>query len=82
MNITFCNSNDKSYQKLLNDLMKETFLDFQFFYDLDLWDANYESYSIIQDQKIVSKCLTGRTASILWPPTNRIPCLLEICPLL
>lgn len=44
--------------------MKETFLDFQFFYDLDLWDANYESYSIIQDQKIVSNVCLYKTRLI------------------
>jgi len=54
MNISFCNSNDKHYQELLNELMKQIFLDFQFWYDLNLWDANYESYSIIQDDKLVS----------------------------
>ena len=61
MNISFCNSNDKHYQGLLNVLMKQTFLDFQFWYDLNLWDANYESYSIIQDDKLVSNICVFKT---------------------
>lgn len=54
MEINFCNGNDKAYQALLNDLLKDIFLDFQFWYDLNLWDENYESYSIMEDEKIVS----------------------------
>ena len=54
MEISFNNSNDKNYQKQLNALLKPIFLDFQFWYDLDLWDKNYESYSIIQNDKILS----------------------------
>ncbi len=43
---------------MLNDLLKPIFLDFQFWYDLDLWDSNYESYSIIENGEIVSNiCL-------------------------
>lgn len=54
MQILFCNSNDKQYQKLLNELMKPIFLDFRFWYDLNLWDSKYESYSIMQNNEIVS----------------------------
>jgi len=54
MEIHFCNSNDKEYQRRLNALLKPIFLDFQFWYDLDLCDENYESYSIMQDDAIVS----------------------------
>ncbi len=52
--IVFCNSNDKEYQKKLNELLKDIFLDFKFWYDVNLWDDNYESYSITVDDKIVS----------------------------
>lgn len=36
--IVFNNSNDKEYQALLNKLLKDIFLDFKFWYDLNLWD--------------------------------------------
>lgn len=54
MQIYFCNSNDKHYQNSLNNLLKPIFLDFQFWYNLNLWNGNYESYSIIQNSEIVS----------------------------
>lgn len=54
MEIAFCNGSDQGYQKRLNNLLKEIFLDFQFWYDLDLWDHNYESYSFVDDDEIVS----------------------------
>ena len=41
MQVLFCNSNDKHYQEQLNNLLKPIFLDFKFWYDLDLWDHNY-----------------------------------------
>lgn len=58
MRISFSNGDDKTYQRMLNNLLKDIFLDFQFWYDLGLWDKNYESYSIIKDGEIVSNiCL-------------------------
>lgn len=54
MQISFSNGNDKEYQYMLNNLLKNIFLDFQFWYDLNLWDKNYESYSIIENGEIVS----------------------------
>jgi GNAT superfamily N-acetyltransferase len=43
---------------MLNNLLKDIFFDFQFWYDLNLWDKNYESYSIVVDGEIVSNiCL-------------------------
>lgn len=61
MELKFCNGNDKAYQALLNDLLKDIFLDFQFWYDLNLWDENYESYSIMEDGKIVSNICVFKT---------------------
>jgi len=61
MQISFCNSDDKSYQKLLNNLLKPIFLDFQFWYDLNLWDSNYESYSIIKEAEIISNVCVFKT---------------------
>lgn len=54
MQIHFNNRNNKEYQYLLNNLLKDIFFDFQFWYDLDLWDDNYESYSIIENGEMVS----------------------------
>lgn len=58
MQISFCNRNDKGYKTKLNKLLKPVFLDFQFWYDLNLWDNNYESYSIMKEDEILSNiCL-------------------------
>ena len=61
MEISFCNSNDKKYQSMLNRLLKDIFLDFQFYYDLDLWNENYESYSIIKDGEMLSNICVLKT---------------------
>lgn len=61
MQISFNNSNDKKYQNMLNNLLKDIFFDFQFWYDLNLWDENYESYSIIENNQIVSNICVLKT---------------------
>ena len=61
MQISFCNGNDKNYQARLNQLLKPIFLDFQFWYDLNLWDSNYESYSITEDNEIISNICLFKT---------------------
>lgn len=61
MEILFCNSNDKEYQERLNHLLKEIFFAFKFWYDLDLWDKNYKSYSIFDKDKIVSNICVYKT---------------------
>jgi len=61
MEINFCNSNNKDYQKKLNNLLKDVFFDFKFFYDLDLWNKDYESYSITIDHEIVSNICIYKT---------------------
>jgi len=61
MEISFYNSNDKEYQVKLNKLLSKVFLDFKFWYDLDLWDENYESYSISDDGEIVSNICVYKT---------------------
>lgn len=65
MQISFCNSNDKHYQRLLNDLLTPIFLDFKFWYDLNLWDSNYESYSIMKNDKIISNICVYKTDILL-----------------
>lgn len=64
MHISFCNSNDKEYQKKLNSLLAPIFLDFKFWYDLDLWDENYESYSIIENGEMLSNICLYKTEII------------------
>ena len=61
MQISFCNGNDKEYQRKLNDLLKNVFLDFKFWYDLNLWDEKYESYSIQEGGQIISNVCVFRT---------------------
>ncbi len=46
---------------MLNNLLKNIFFDFQFWYDLNLWDENYESYSIIDNGEIVSNICVFKT---------------------
>jgi|GEM_PF-2237474 len=55
MQIVFKNCNDKKYEHMLNNLLKNIFFDFQFWYELNLWDDKYESYSIIENDELVSK---------------------------
>jgi len=61
MEISFCNGNDKEYQHKLNNLLKDIFFDFGFWYDLNLWDENYESYSIAENGEIVSNICVYKT---------------------
>ena len=37
------------------------FIDFQFWYDLNLWDENYESYSIIENGEMISNICVYKT---------------------
>ncbi|HPT79363.1 MAG TPA: GNAT family N-acetyltransferase [Candidatus Atribacteria bacterium] len=61
MQIAFNNRNDIDYQSKLNKLLKEIFFDFQFWYDLNLWDERYESYSIIENDEIISNICVYKT---------------------
>ena len=61
MHISFCNRNDEDYQDLLNALLKPIFFDFQFWFKLNLWGSDYESYSIMQDDQIVSNVCVFKT---------------------
>lgn len=59
--IVFSNNNDKKYEYMLNNLLKNIFLDFQFWYDLNLWDDKYESYAIVERDEIVSNICVFKT---------------------
>ncbi|KNY27526.1 GNAT family N-acetyltransferase [Pseudobacteroides cellulosolvens] len=65
MQILFNNGNDKNYQVMLNKLLKDIFLDFQFWYDLNMWDDKYESYSIMENGEIVSNISVFKTQVLL-----------------
>ena len=71
MQIAFCNGNDKQYQAQLNRLLKPIFLDFQFWYDLDLWDSNYESYSIRQRDEIIANICVFKTQLLINEKRHR-----------
>jgi len=61
MQMVFCNGNDKVYQHKLNHLLRNVFFDFQFWYDLGLWDENYESYAMEDNVQIVSNICVYKT---------------------
>lgn len=61
MELLFNNKNNKEYQVLLNNLLKDIFLDFSFWYDLDLWNDQYESYSFMDKGEIVSNICLFKT---------------------
>src|SRR5690554_1785371 len=61
MELAFRNGPDKEYQKRLNHLLKDIFFDFQFWYDLNLWNEDYESYSVIEGGEIVSNICVYKT---------------------
>ena len=61
MQVSFSNGKSKEYQYMLNKLLKDIFFDFQFWYDLNLWDENYESYSFIDNGDIISNVCVFKT---------------------
>lgn len=65
MEFVFNNKDDKQYQTKLNKLLKNIFLDFEFWYNLDLWDSNYESYAYMDGEEIVSNICVYKTKIIL-----------------
>jgi len=65
MQILFNNGNNIEYQAKLNKLLKDIFFDFQFWYDLNLWDDKYECYSIMEDGEIVSNISVFKTRVLL-----------------
>ena len=55
MNITVNRQNDPAYELLLDDLICEIFgFSFAPWFDQQLWDERYESYSIIRDGKMTA----------------------------
>jgi len=55
MEIVMSNKNDPVYQAMLDDLIQEVFgFSFAPWFEYELWDDNYESYSIIENGKMLS----------------------------
>jgi len=55
MTITMNNKNNPTYEAMLNTLVQEVFgFSFQPWFEYELWDENYESYSIIENGKMLS----------------------------
>ena len=65
MKIAFCNGNNKEYEQMLNNLLREVFFDFQFWFDLGLWDENYESYSFMENGLILSNVCVYKAQILL-----------------
>jgi len=62
MEITVNNHNYKEYEALFDDLIKEVFgFSFKPWFEQELWDNRYESYSIIQDNKMLSNLCIYKT---------------------
>ena len=55
MNITINRHNDPAYEFMLDSLIQEVFgISFALWFERGLWGNNYESYSIIEDGKMLS----------------------------
>ena len=55
MTITINNKNDPAYQSMFDALIQEVFgFSFQPWFEYKLWDDNYESYSIVEDGRMLS----------------------------
>jgi len=58
MTITMNNQNNPAYEAMLDTLIQEVFgFSFEPWFEYELWDKNYESYSIIENGKMLSKCM-------------------------
>ncbi len=65
MEIVFCNHNDPDYQRGLNALLSKVFFSFDFWFALHLWDAQYESYAIVEDGQFVSNICVFKSRILL-----------------
>jgi len=62
MQITTQNHNDPAYERLLNDLIREVFgFSFAPWHALGLWDARYESYAVIEKEKMLANVCVFHT---------------------
>ena len=67
MNITMQNHNDAAYEALFNDLIEDVFgFSFAPWHALGLWDEQYESYSIIEDGKMLSNVCVFKRELLIY----------------
>lgn len=72
MNITVSRHSDPAYEQMLDNLIKETFgFSFAPWFARKLWDERYESYSIIQDGKMLSNICIYKTDMLVRGQTIR-----------
>jgi len=66
MHITINQQNNTDYELLLDDLIQEVFgFSFMPWFEQKLWDSNYESYSIIQNGKMLSNVCIYKTDMLI-----------------
>ena len=72
MNITANQQNDPAYESLLDDLIREIFgFSFAPWFERKLWDQHYESFSIIQDNKMIANACIYKTDLLINGQTLR-----------
>ena len=72
MTITMTNKNDREYERMFDGLINEVFgVSFAPWLAEKLWDERYESYSIIQDNEIVSNVCIYKTDVLVGGQTVR-----------
>ena len=73
INISMNRHNDPVYEAMFDDLIQEVF-DFSFapWFACKLWDERYESYSIIQEGKMLSNVCIYKTDMLLRGKTLRV----------
>jgi len=66
MNITVNRQGNPAYEAMLNDLVMDVFgFSFAPWFDLELWDEQYESYSIIDNGRMLSNVCIYKTDFII-----------------
>ena len=66
MQVTMNNHNNNTYEAMFDDLIKETFgFSFIPWFERKLWDERYESYSIIENDKMLANVCIFKTDMIV-----------------
>jgi len=72
MSVTVSHSNDPVYEQMFDDLIQEVFgFSFAPWFARELWDERYESYSIIQDGRMLSNVCIFKDDMLLYGQTIR-----------
>jgi predicted N-acetyltransferase YhbS len=74
LQITMNNHNDKLYEELFDDLIKDVFgFSFVPWFDRKLWDERYESYSIIEKGRMLANiCIYKTEMNVYGKPFNAL----------